>query len=213
MDRQRQIDTFSRFSKVSRETLSSFQKYEEIIIEANKTLNLIGKSTISNMWERHILDSFQVIDFIDKNDSIITDLGSGAGFPGIILALAAKDRKIALKIKLIDKSRKKTMFLQSTIKKLKLNVGVSYENIFEDEKKLIGDVFVARAFKPLPIILKLINSKVVNFKKFFIFLGKTGENELLEASKSWDIEYKQRVSITSSDSLIIEINKLKKKIN
>ena len=211
MDKQQQIDTFSRFTKVSRETLSNFRKYEEIIIEANKTLNLIGKSTISNIWERHILDSFQVIDFIDKNDNIITDLGSGAGFPGIILALAAKDRKTLLKIKLIDKSRKKTMFLKSTIKKLKLNVEVSCENVFEDKKKLIGDIFVARAFKPLPVILKLINIKITNFKKFFIFLGKTGKSELLEASKSWDIKYKQRVSITSSDSLIIEINKLKKK--
>jgi 16S rRNA (guanine527-N7)-methyltransferase len=211
MDKQQQIDTFSRFTKVSRETLYSLKKYEEIIIEANKTLNLIGKSTISQIWDRHILDSFQVIDFIDKNDNLITDLGSGAGFPGIILALAAKDRQIPLKINLIDKSRKKTIFLESTIKKLKLNVRVICENIFENEKKLIGDVFVARAFKPLPIIFELINNKAIDLKKFFIFLGKTGNKELLDASKSWDIEYKQRVSVTSTDSIIIEVNKLKKK--
>ena len=211
MDRSEQINTFSRFTKVSRETLYSLKKYEEIIIEANKTLNLIGKSTISQIWDRHILDSFQVIDFIDKNDNLITDLGSGAGFPGIILALAAKDRQIPLKINLIDKSRKKTIFLESTIKKLKLNVRVICENIFENEKKLIGDVFVARAFKPLPIIFELINNKAIDFKKFFIFLGKTGNKELLDASKSWDIEYKQRVSVTSTDSIIIEVNKLKKK--
>ena len=80
-----------------------------------------------------------------------------------------------------------------------------------DEKKIIGDVFVARAFKPLPIILKLIHNKGLNFKKFIIFLGKTGNQELLQASKSWNIEYKQRVSVTSSDSIILEINNLKKK--
>ena len=109
MDRNRQIDTFSRFTKVSRETLSSLIKYEEILINSNKTLNLIGKSSIPQIWERHILDSFQVIDFIHKNDNLVTDIGSGAGFPGIVLAIAAKDRKIPLKVNLIDKSRKKTI--------------------------------------------------------------------------------------------------------
>ena len=73
------------------------------------------------------------------------------------------------------------------------------------------DVFVARAFKPLKIILQLIHNQAENWKKFFIFLGKTGKSELLDASKVWDIGYKQRMSITSSDSIVIEINKLKKK--
>ena len=206
-----QINAFSSFFKVSRETIYSLKKYEELIIHANKTLNLIGKSTINKIWERHILDSFQVIDFIDKNDISITDLGSGAGFPGIVLAIAAEDRKIPLKINLIDKSKKKKIFLESVIKKLNLNAEVVCENILDNEKKLMGNVFVARAFKPLPIILKLINNKAVYFNKFFIFLGKTGNKELLEASKSWDIEYKQRVSVTSGDSIIIEVRKLKKK--
>ena len=206
-----QMDTFSRFFKVSRETIYSLKNYEKLIIDANKTLNLIGKSTINQIWERHILDSFQVIDFVDKNDISITDLGSGAGFPGIVLAIAAEDRKIPLKVNLIDKSKKKKIFLESVIKKLNLNVQVICENIFDNEKKLEGDVFVARAFKPLPTILELINNKAIYFKKFFIFLGKTGHKELLEASKSWDIEYKQRVSVTSSDSIIIEVRKLKKK--
>jgi len=206
-----QINAFSSFFKVSRETIYSLKKYEELIIHANKTLNLIGKSTINKIWERHILDSFQVIDFIDKNDISITDLGSGAGFPGIVLAIAAEDRKIPLKINLIEKSKKKKIFLESVIKKINLNAEVVCENILDNEKKLMGNVFVARAFKPLPIILKLINNKAVYFNKFFIFLGKTGNKELLEASKSWDIEYKQRVSVTSGDSIIIEVRKLKKK--
>ena len=81
----------------------------------------------------------------------------------------------------------------------------------EGSKKLFEDIFVARAFKPLKIILQLIHNKAENWKKIFIFLGKTGRSELLQASKSWDIKYKQRMSITSSDSIVIEINKLKKK--
>jgi 16S rRNA (guanine527-N7)-methyltransferase len=205
-----QTSTFSRISRVSRETILILEEFEKYLINANKTLNLIGKSTIEKIWSRHILDSYQVIDFIDKNDIKLTDIGSGAGFPGIVLAIVAKDRKLPLKIKLIEKSPKKTKFLETTIRKLKLDVEVSCINIFENEKNIDGDVFVARAFKRLSIILKLINNQTPNFKKFFIFLGKTGKEDLLEASKSWDIEYKQRMSITSSDSIIIEVNKLKK---
>lgn len=211
MDRAIQIDTFSRFTQVSRETISSLKKYEDTLIKANKTLNLIGSSTIENIWARHFLDSVQVIDFIGKNDKTLVDLGSGAGFPGLVLAIALKDRKISLKIKLIEKSPKKVKFLKNLINELQLNVEVINKNVLEEPIEFFDDVFIARAFKPLKIILQLIHNKAKNWKKIFIFLGKTGKNELLQASKSWDIEYKQRVSVTSNDSTVIEINRLKKK--
>jgi len=211
MDKTIQIDTFSRITQVSRETITSLNKYEDILIKANKTLNLVGNSTINDIWTRHFLDSAQLIDFIDKNDKTLVDLGSGAGFPGLVLAITLKDRKIPLKVKLIDKSPKKVKFLKDLINKLQLDVEVINQNILEDPKKLLDDVFVARAFKPLKIILQLIHNKAKNWKKIFIFLGKTGKSELLQASKSWEIEYKQRVSVTSDDSLVIEINRLRKK--
>ncbi len=211
MDRSGQITTFNRFTRVSRETITSLKKYENLLIKANKNLNLIGSSTIKQIWIRHFLDSVQVIDFIDKNDKTMIDIGSGAGFPGLVLAIVAKDRKIPLKIKLIEKSPKKVKFLKNIINELHLNAEALPQNIFVDPLKLSEDVFVARAFKPLKIILELIHSKVENWKKIFIFLGKTGKNELLQASKIWDIKYKQRVSTTSNDSIVIEINRLKKR--
>ena len=211
MDKTIQIDAFRRFTQVSRETITSLKKYENTLINANKTLNLIGNSTIKDIWTRHFLDSVQVIDFIDKNNKTLVDLGSGAGFPGLVLAIALKDRKIPLKIKLIEKSPKKVKFLKNLINELQLNVEVINQNILEEPIKFFDDVFIARAFKPLKIILQLIHNKAKNWKKIFIFLGKTGKNELLQASKSWDIEYKQRVSVTSNDSTVIEINRLKKK--
>ena len=211
MDNTIQIDTFTRFTQVSRETITSLKKYENILINANKKLNLVGNSTIKDIWTRHFLDSVQIIDFIDKNDKTLVDIGSGAGFPGLVLALALKDRKIPLKIKLIEKSPKKVKFLKNLINELNLNVEVMNQNILIEPLKFFDDVIIARAFKPLNITLELIHNKAQNWKKFFIFLGKTGKTELLQASKNWDIEYKQRVSVTSIDSLVIEINRFKKK--
>ena len=211
MDKSIQIDTFSRFTQVSRETITSLKKFEDLLIKANKKLNLVGNSTISQIWTRHFLDSAQVIDFIDKNDNTLVDIGSGAGFPGLVLAIALKDKKIPLKVKLIEKSPKKVKFLKNLITEFQLNVEVINKNILEEPAILFGDVYIARAFKPLKIILQLMHNKAKNWKKIFIFLGKTGQNELLRVSKNWDIEYKQRVSVTSNDSTILEINKLKKK--
>ena len=211
MDRSIQIDTFTRFTRVSRETITSLIIYENMLIQANKGLNLIGNSTIKKIWIRHFLDSAQVIDFIDKNDNVLVDIGSGAGFPGLVISIIAKDRQIPVKIKLIEKSPKKVIFLKKIITELKLDVKVLNKNVFNNENKFTEDVFVVRAFKPLKIVLELMHKKAQNLKKIFIFLGKSGQKELLEASKSWDIKYKQWVSVTSSDSKIIEINKLKKK--
>ena len=211
MDKTIQIATFTRITRVSRETITSLKKYEDALINANKTLNLIGNSTIKDIWTRHFLDSVQVIDFIDENDKTLVDIGSGAGFPGLVLAIILKSRKIPLKIKLIEKSPKKVKFLKDLISELHVDVEVINENIFEKRKKLSEDIFVARAFKPLKIILQLIHNNAENWKKIFIYLGKTGKGELLQASKTWDIEYKQRISVTSNDSFVIEINKLKKK--
>ena len=130
MDRDIQIDTFSSFFQVSRETILGLKKYEKELITANKNLNLVGISTINEIWIRHFLDSAQIIDFIDKNDKTILDMGSGAGFPGLVLGLLLKERKIGTKIKLIEKSPKKIKFLNEMIKKLEINAITLNQRLF-----------------------------------------------------------------------------------
>tara|TARA_Y100001970_G_C14114719_1_gene792892 strand:+ start:523 stop:1161 length:639 start_codon:yes stop_codon:yes gene_type:complete len=205
-----QIVTFSRFTQVSRETIDSLTKYEEILKIWNKDLNLVGKSTIKDIWNRHFLDSFQVIDFIEKNSNSAIDLGSGAGFPGLIVSIAAKERKYPLKVRLIEKSTKKSKFLNEIIQKLELKAEVVTIDVIEKTFQIDDEVIMARAFKPIKNIFELIHNKAKNWKKILIFLGKNGKSELHQASKNWDIEYKQTMSVTSKDSLIIEVNKLKK---
>ena len=211
MGRSEQIDTFSRYSQVSRETIISLKEYESLLIRANKNLNLIGNSTINHIWHRHFLDSAQVIDLIDENQKTLVDIGSGAGFPGLVLSILDKWRKNSIKIKLIDKSPKKINFLEEVIRKLNLNATAINQNVNDEKFSFHDEVFVVRAFKPLTEILELIHNKAKNFKNIIIFLGKSAEVELLQASKKWDIKYKKRMSVTSSDSFVIEINKIRKK--
>tara|TARA_B100001175_G_C19479526_1_gene626296 strand:+ start:589 stop:1230 length:642 start_codon:yes stop_codon:yes gene_type:complete len=212
MDRLSQIDTFSSYTRVSRETILSLKIFEKMLISENERLNLIGKSTIKDMWKRHFLDSYQVLDFIEENDKIIMDLGTGAGLPGIIIALGLKEKKMPIKMNLLEKSRKKTSFLKKAIHILKINAEVINEDVTKEDFKLKESVFMARAFKPLEEILTLIHKKAENWKKILIFQGKNGSKELLHASKTWDMKYKHRQSVTSNDSLILEIKELKKKI-
>ena len=172
MDRSGQITTFNRFTRVSRETITSLKKYENLLIKANKNLNLIGSSTIKQIWIRHFLDSVQVIDFIDKNDKTMIDIGSGAGFPGLVLAIVAKDRKIPLKIKLIEKSPKKVKFLRDLINNLHLDVEVINQNLLEDSKKVGGgrscDGCGSHNSEPSKCTLKFIREAVsiVNIRGF-----------------------------------------------
>ena len=152
MDRSIQIDTFNRVARVSRETITSLKNYEHMLIKANYSLNLIGSSTIENIWSRHFLDSVQVVDLIDKNNKTLIDIGSGAGFPGLVLSIIAKERKIPLKIKLIEKSKRKINFLKEIISTLKLNADAINQNVEDEKFHFVDDTFVARAFKPLPKI-------------------------------------------------------------
>ena len=195
---------------VSRETFPDLEEFRQIIIEKNKDINLISKKSEEISKERHIIDSAQIIDLIDLNASRCTDIGSGSGLPGIVLAIIMKHKKSNIKFTLYEKSFHKSNFLKEVISKFDLNVEVLQKDIF-NEKNLQSDIIVARAFKPLPIILNLLQNNFRFFKEVILFLGKNGKKILQEALLEWKFEYEIKKSITSHDSLIIKIKNLKKK--
>ena len=195
---------------VSRETFPDLEKFREIIIEKNKDINLISKKSENNSKERHIIDSAQIIDFIDLNSSICTDIGSGSGLPGIVLAIIMKYKKLDMKFKLYEKSFHKSNFLKEVSRKLDLNVEVLQKDIFK-EKNLETDIIVARAFKPLPVVINLIHNNFKYFKELILFLGKNGKEILQKILIEWEFEYEEKKSITSEDSTIIKIKNIKKK--
>ena len=194
---------------VSRETLDELNKYSLSIIKKNKEINLISSSTEKSINTRHIKDSAQIIDFIDKNDiKVCTDLGTGAGLPGIVLAILMKTKKPLFKVILYEKSYHKSNFLKEISKKLKLNTEIHQKNIFE-EKNLQTDIIISRAFKPLPIILEIASKNFVKFKYIILFLGKSGKKILKDALKKWKFDYEEKESLTNEESLIVKISNLK----
>ena len=196
---------------VSRETMEELKNYTNEIIKKNKSLNLISKSTEKLINIRHIKDSAQTIDFIDKNDiSVCTDLGSGAGLPGIVLGILMKSKKPLFKLILYEKSYHKSIFLKKMSEKFNLNSEIYQRDIFR-ERDLKTDVIITRAFKPLPVIFQIAQTNFKTYKYIIIFLGKSGKELLNDALKLWKFDYEKKKSITNDESVIVKISNLKKK--
>ena len=177
---------------VSRETLDELNKYSLSIIKKNREINLISSSTEKSINTRHIMDSAQTIEFIDKNEvKTCTDLGSGAGLPGIVLSILMKPKKPQFKVIFYEKSHHKSNFLKEISKKFKLNTEIRQKNIFE-QKNLQTDIIISRAFKPLPVIFEIALNNFKEFKYIILFLGKSGKEILKEASRTWKFEYEKK---------------------
>ena len=210
-------DNFNNYSSlnkinVSRETYLDFESYISMLLDKNQHINIISKKTakINIIRERHIIDSAQAIDFVDLNSNTTCDLGSGGGMPGIVIAIIFKNLNKSMQFNLYEKSHHKSKFLKEVSKKLKLNTKVIQEDIFKSRKLKSGTI-LARAFKPLPLVLELVHKNFSAYKNLVIFMGKNGKQVLKEASKNWDFEYKEKRSITSEDSFLLNIKNIKKK--
>ena len=194
---------------VSRETFPDLEEFRSLIIQKNKEINLISTNTEKISKERHIIDSAQILEFIDKNHKICTDIGSGSGLPGIVLAIIMKHKKSDMMFHLYEKSFHKSNFLIEVSKRLNLKTKIFQKDIFK-EKNLLADTIVSRAFKPLPIILHLAQNNFKKFKNVVLFLGKNGKDLLEQALKEWEFEYIKKNSLTNPDSFLIKIKNIKK---
>ena len=198
---------------VPRETFIGFENFISMLQKKNEEINIISKETAKNdvIRERHISDTAQIIEFVDLNNNIITDIGSGGGMPGIIISIMLKNMKNTAKVHLYEKSHHKSSFLRKVSRDLKLNTEVIQENIFETQNLESGTI-MARAFKPLPIVLELVYKNFSNYKNLILFMGKNGEKILEDTLKIWDFDFEKKKSITSEDSFLLNIKNIKKKI-
>ena len=209
------LNSYSKLSSlnVSRETFLDFESFISMIIEKNKQINIISQETAKNsaIRERHIIDSAQIIDFVNLNCNTTTDLGSGGGMPGIIIAIILKNMKKNIKVHLYEKSHHKSDFLREVSRKLKLKTEIFQENIF-DIKKLETGTVMSRAFKPMPVVLDLVYENFTSFKNLICFMGKNGKKVFENSLKDWDLEYTEKKSLTNEDSFLLNIKKIKKKL-
>ncbi len=183
------------------ETISSIKLFVKELINANKKHNFISKSTENFIWHRHVLDSAQLVKFIDFSKGSLSDLGSGAGFPGLILALFSKNKDFH--VKLYEKSPVKRAFLNNLSEKLSIEVEI-LGNVYED--LIYTDYIVCRAFKKLEAIIQVSREIAKKSHKLIILKGQNAQKDLKKAFNKEKYDYKLENSITHEDSKIIIVD-------
>src|SRR6056300_349149 len=208
------LNSYSKIKhlNVSRETFLDFEKYISMILEKNKKINIISQNTATKktIIDRHIIDSAQIIDFIDLNSNIATDLGSGSGMPGIIVAIILKNINNNMNVHLYEKSYHKSQFLKEVSEKLNLKTKVFQKNIFEIKNLETGTI-MSRAFKPMTVVLDLVYKNFTKYKNIIFFMGKSGKKIFENSKKKWKLDYLEKKSLTRENSFLINIKKIEKK--
>ena len=186
------------FSSKSIEALNIFV---DALINANKKHNFISRSTEADIWHRHILDSAQLVKFVDFSKGSLSDLGSGAGFPGLVLSIFNNNKDFH--VKLFEKSPVKRAFLEEISNKLSIKVDIK-GNIYEEF--LDADYIVSRAFKKLEVIIQVSREIVKKPHKLIVLKGQNAQEDLKKAFKREKYAYKLEESITNNESKIIIVD-------
>jgi 16S rRNA (guanine527-N7)-methyltransferase len=202
------VEFFIKKFNVSRETIEKLNRYKDFLLSSNKSLNLIGKTTENQIFTRHFTDSAQIYDLIEDKSEII-DLGSGAGFPGVLLKILMDDKKIAGNITLIDKSPKKCKFLQDLSDKLGLTLKIVNLKIENFNFNKISTV-VSRAFKKTVDTIDILFKSNDKIRNIILIKGKTYQQELEDAKKKYTFDEEKFRSITSDESYILKITNIKR---
>ncbi len=198
MQEQEVIKILKEELKFIDQSIDKLKMFEEELLKVNKNYNLIAKSTERFIWSRHILDSAQLVKYIDFTKGSLSDLGSGAGFPGLVLAIY--NQNFNFHVKLYEKSPVKRDFLNEIIDKLKIKATL-FSNIFDE--KIESDYIVSRAFKKLDKIIQVSREMSKKPHKLIILKGQNAQEEANKAFKSYKYSYKLEPSMTYEKSKIL----------
>ena len=185
----------------STKSIEKLQIFINALISANKKHNFISKTTEVDVWHRHVLDSAQLVKFIDFSKGALSDLGSGAGFPGLVLAIFNENKNFH--VKLYEKSPVKRAFLEEISKRLSIKVDIE-GNVYEE--KIDTEYLVSRAFKKLENVIQVSREIAKKPHKMIVLKGQNAQEEINKALKIRKYDYKLEKSVTNSNSRIIIMN-------
>jgi len=195
-------DDFLQFTPVSRETYSRLQEYASLLEKWQKKINLIGKITIQDLWIRHIIDSSQLVSYIEPSEKLI-DLGSGAGFPGLVVAIMGKKHTT-----LVESDGRKAAFLKEAARVTETEVEIKHiraETIDLTQYSTVS----ARALAPLAVLLGIVGKTLKASHKLLLLKGKKYMAEISEAHKGWAFDYETHPSVTDPDGVILSMRNFK----
>lgn len=204
MSVRQEVLRFQSVFDVSRETISRLETYESLLIKWNPAINLVSKSTLPHIWDRHFADSAQI--WADRPDSAGTwlDLGSGAGFPGLVIAVLAAEQMPALHITLVESDARKATFLANVAREMSVDATILSERA-ENLEPQRADVISARALAPLHKLLGYAMRHRADATICLFLKGANHEIELTEARKYWTFELQKMPSRTDSGGVIMKI--------
>ena len=192
---------------VSRETIVLLQRLGLLVEKWNKSINLISKKTVPEIWNRHILDSAQIFYANKKSFKKWLDIGSGAGFPGLVVAILAQDKNIGGETVLVESDKRKCVFLSTVKRELNLNLSI-INNRIESCDSQQADVISARALADLPSLLDLSFNHLSDNTTLIFSKGKSWKEELVAAEKTWNFSWEAVTSITDAKSVVLKIGEL-----
>ena len=203
------LTDFQKATNVSRETLEWLEKYAELLLKWNPAINLVSKSTLKDLWSRHMLDSAQIFSLAPKTATRWVDLGSGGGFPGLVVAAMAKESRPDLRVMLVESDQRKAAFLRTVSRELSLDTQILSQRI-EDLTEISADVVSARALAGLPRLLSWSETLLRPGGVCLFPKGATVENEIQEALASWSFVAEKFPSRTDSNATILRIGEFRR---
>ncbi|MEQ9111851.1 MAG: 16S rRNA (guanine(527)-N(7))-methyltransferase RsmG [Rhodospirillaceae bacterium] len=195
-------EDFQAQTSVSRETLEQCKIYVDVLKDWNSRMNLVARSTLDDVWHRHMLDSAQVFPLISQDAKTLVDLGSGAGFPGLVLAAMGVPE-----VHLVESTGKKAAFLQAAADEMGVSVKIHNARI-EALKPFVADVITARALAPLKKLLSYAQKFSGPDTKHIYLKGQHIADELTDAHKMWNIKVDRRPSITDPRGSVLSVSEV-----